>query len=180
MLSQAPTTFAERMLTTPSWGSSIRRLVQWSHAILASAKSVVPSTTSDRGRDRVVTWLRDRELTWAKSRLEQQLAKIIETANGHRAQGLPSGSPVYVALHLQANRQIDDFCAKHGVERLAVEQGVPVLRDLEALTRAPSLVARLFKGLAILIAGIIGAIAIGCAGGLIAAGYHWVEHLLTG
>ena len=42
-----------------------------------------------------------------------------------------------------------------GVERLAVEREVPVLRDLEALTHAPSLVARSAKGLCILIAGII-------------------------
>jgi hypothetical protein len=165
------------MLPPANW-SSIRKLVLWSQAILTSAKSMLPPTTWDRGRDRVLCWIKDRQSTWAKSTLEQQLARIIETANGHQAKGLPSGSPVYVALHKQANLKIDDFCAKHGVERLAVEQEVPVLRDLEALTRAPSLAVRLTKCLAILIAGIIGAIAVGCAGGLVAAGYNWVVRLL--
>lgn len=166
------------MLPLQRWGSSVRRLVLWSQAVLASARSIVPPTIWDRGRDRVVGWVKDRELTWAKRTLEQQLARIIETANGHRAQGLPSGSPAYVALSQQANLKIDAFCAKHSVERLAVEQEVPVLRDLDALTRAPSLAVRLTKGLAIVIAGITGAIAVGCAGGLVAAGYHWVVRLL--
>ena len=166
------------MLPPRNWGSTIRKLVLWTHAILASAKSIVPPAIWDRGRDRVVSWVKDRELAWAKSTLEQRLARIIETANGHQAKGLPSGSPAYVALYQHANSKIDDFCARHGVERLAVEQEVPVLRDLEALTHAPSLVARLTKGLGILIAGIIGAIAVGCAGGLVATGYHWVVRLL--
>jgi protein gp37 len=176
-LSQAITTSAKRLLPPANWGS-IRKLALWSQAILASAKSLLPPATWDRARDRVVGWVKDRELTWAKSSLEQQLARIIETANGHRAQGLPSGSPAYVALSQQANLKIDAFCAKHSVERLAVEQEVPVLRDLDALTRAPSLAVRLTKCLAILIAGIIGAIAVGCAGGLVAAGYNWVVRLL--
>jgi hypothetical protein len=176
-LSQAITTSAKRLLPRPNWGS-IRKLALWSQAILASAKSMLPPETWDRARDRAIGWVKDRELIWAKRTLEQQLARIIETANGHRAQGLPSGSPAYVALSQQANLKIDAFCSKHSVERLAVEQEVPVLRDLDALTRAPSLVARLTKGLAIVIAGILGAIAVGCVGGLVAAGYYWVMRLL--
>jgi hypothetical protein len=168
------------MLPPPNWGSIVRKLALWSQAILASAKSMLPPTIWDRGRDRVVGWLKDRELTWAKSTLEQQLARIIETANGHQAKGLPSGSAAFGALYQQATLTIDDFCARHGVERLTIEQEVPALRDLEALTHAPSPVARLTKGLGILIAGIIGALVIGCASGLVAAGYHWVVRLLIG
>ena len=107
------------------------------------------------------------------------MARIIETANAHEAKGLPHGSPAYVALQEHANRKIGDFCARHGVERLAIEQEVPVLRDLEALTQTPSLITRVAKGLGILLAGIIGAMAIGCAGGLVATGYHWIVRLLS-
>ncbi len=178
-MSQAITTSARRMLPSRNWGSTIRKLVLWTHAIVASAKSIVPPAAWDRGRDGVVSWVKDRELAWAKSTLEQRLARIIETANGHQAKGLPSGSPAYAALYEHANSSIDDFCARHAVERLAVEQEVPVLRELEALTHAPSPVARLAKGLGILVAGVIGAIVVGCAGGLASAGYHWVERLLS-
>jgi len=178
-LSQIPTTSAKQMLPAPGWGSTIRTLALWSQAALASAKSILPPTTWDRGRERIIGWIKDRELTWAKRRLEQQLARIIETANGHQAKGLPSGSPVYAALSQHANLKIDDFCAQHGVERLAIEQEVPVLRELEALTQAPSLVARLANGMGILIVGFIGAIVLGCAGGLVATAYHWVVRLLV-
>ncbi len=178
-MSQVITTSAKRMLPSRNWGSTIRKLILWTHAIVASAKSIVPPAAWDRGRDRVVSWVKDRELAWAKSTLEQRLARIIETANGHQAKGLPSGSPAYAALYEHANTRIDDFCARHGVERFAVEQEVPVLRELEALTHAPSAAARLAKGLGIFIAGVITAIGVGCAGGLIATGYHWVMRLLS-
>ena len=171
---------ANPTLRPPTWSSTLRKVALLSHAIVASAKSMVPPTIWARGRDRVVGWVKDRKLIWAKRTLEQQLARIVETANGHQAKGLPSGAPVYVALYQQANQKINDFCAEHRVERLTVEQEVPVLRDLEALTRASSLATKLNKGLAILIAGITGSMAIGCAGGLVAAGYHWVVRLLIG
>ena len=106
----------------------------------------MPPTIWDRGRDRVVGWVKDQALTRAKRTLEDQLARIIETANAHEAKGLPHGSPAYVALQEHANRKIGDFCAKHGVERLAIEQEVPVLRDLEALTQTPSLITRVGQG----------------------------------
>jgi hypothetical protein len=168
------------MLPPPNWGSIVRKLALWSQAILASAKSMLPATTWDRGRDRVVGWIKDLELTRAKSALEQRLARIIETANGHQAKGLPSGSPAYAALYRQANVTIDDFCARHGVEHLTIEQEVPALCDLEALTHAPSPVARLTNGLGILIAGILGALVVGCASGLVTTGYHWIVRLLVG
>jgi hypothetical protein len=179
-LSQTITTSAKRMLLPPNWGSTIRKVALLGQAVVASARSMLPPTVWAGGRDWVLGWFKERKLTWAKRTLEQQLARIIETADGHQAKNLRSGSPAYVALYQQANLKIDDFCAKHGVERLAIEQEVPVLRELEALTRAPFLAARLAKGLAILIAGIIGSFAIGCAGGFVAAGYHWIVRLLIG
>jgi hypothetical protein len=178
-LSLAITTSAKPTLRPTIWRAALRKLALLGHAVMAS-KSMVPPTIWGRGCDRVVGWIKDVELSRAKAALEQQLARIIETANGHQAKGLPSGSPVYMALSEQATLTIDDFCARHGVERLTIEQEVPALRDLEALTHAPSLVARLTKGLGILFAGIIGALVIGCASGLVTTGYHWIVRLLVG
>jgi hypothetical protein len=178
-LNPAIATSAKPMLPPTIWRTTLRKLALLSQAIMAS-KSMVPPTIWGRGCDRVVGWIKDMEVTRAKSALEQRLARIIETANGHQAKGLPSGSPAYGALYQQANLAIDEFCAGHGVERLAIEQEVPALRDLEVLTHAPSPVARLTKGLGILLAGILGALVIGCASGLVTTGYHWIVQLFVG
>ena len=169
----------KRMLPSTPWAATVSKLALLGQAILTSAKSTLPPTIWDRGRDRVVGWVRDQARTRAKRTLEDQLARIIETANGHTAQGPPPGSPVYLARQEHAQREIGDFCAKHGVERLVIEQEVPVLRDLEAMTQTPSLITQMAKGLGILFAGIIGAVAIGCAGGLVATGYHWIMRLVS-
>jgi hypothetical protein len=168
------------MLPSTAWGVTVSRVALWGQALLASAKSTLPPTIWDHGRDRVVAWVKDQALTRAKRTLEDRLASLIELANGHQARGLPPGSPAYLALHVHADRAIADFCAKQGVERLAVEQEAPALRDLEALTQPPSVGTRVAKGLGILLAGILGAIAIGGAGGLVATGYRWIVRLFGG
>ena len=104
-------------------------------------------------------------------------ARIIETASGHQAKGLPAGSPAYVGLHRDATLSIEAFCASHGVARSTVEQEIPALRDLESLTRAPTPAARVVKSRGMLIVGIDVAIVTGCVGGLVAAGYHLVARL---
>lgn len=170
-------TSVKRLLPSTTWAAAVSKAAVLGQAILSSAKSTLPPTSWERGRDQVVRWVKDQAQTRAKRTLEDQLARIIETANGHKAQGQPHGSPVYLALQEHANRKIGDFCARHGVERLAIEQEAPVLRDLESLTHAPSLITRVAKGLGILLAGIIGAMAIGGAGGLVATGYHLIMRL---
>lgn len=167
----------KRILPSRTWAATVTKVAVLGQAILTSAKSTLPPTIWDRGRDRVVGWVQAQALTRAKRALEDQLARIIETANAHEAKGLPHGSPTYRALQEHADRKIGDYCTRHGVDRLAIEQEVPVLRDLEALAQTPSLITRVAKGLGILLAGIIGAMAIGCAGGLVATGYHWVMRL---
>jgi len=172
-------TSVKRILPSTTWAATVAKVAVMGQAILTPAKSTLPPTIWDRGRDRVVRWVKDQALTRAKRTLEDQLARIIETANAHEAKGLPAGAPAYRALQEHANHKIGDFCTRHGVDRLAIEQEVPVLRDLEALTQTPSLITRVAKGLGILLAGIIGAITIGCAGGLVATGYHWIVRLLS-
>ena len=47
-----------------------------------------------RGISTVNLWRRHQD----QNALERSLARIIETANGHRAKGLPKGSPAYIVL----------------------------------------------------------------------------------
>jgi hypothetical protein len=114
-----------------------------------------------------------------KTVLEHELARIIETANGHEAKHLPRGAPAYVALYQQANTTIDAFCVKHRVDRLSIERDAPVLRELEQLTHPPPPGAAAVKGLGMVVATVFGAILLGCASGLVSAGYHWMVSLLV-
>ena len=48
--------------------------------------------------------------------LERALAQIIETANGHRAKGLPKGSPAYIVLRDNAKAKVKVFAMKWDVD----------------------------------------------------------------
>ena len=139
----------------------------------------LPPTVFDRAVDKVVISFKDWRFNRAKAALEHELARIIETANGHQAKHLPTGAPAYVALYQQANLKIDAFCTKHRVERLSIERDAPVLRELEQLTHPPPPGAAAVKGLGMVVATVFGAILLGCASGLISAGYHWMVSLLV-
>jgi hypothetical protein len=129
--------------------------------------------------DKVVVSIKDWRFNRAKAALEHELARIIETADGHQAKHLPRGAPAYVALYQQASTTIDAFCVKHRVQRLSIEQEVPVLRELEQLTHPPPPGAAAVKGLGMVAATVFGAILLGCASGLVAAGYRWIVTLLV-
>src|ERR1035438_405243 len=64
--------------------------------------------------------------------LESGLARIIDTANSHKAKGKVDGSAVYLALRDKASTKIGDFCTKHNLDRLAIEAQIPALADLQA------------------------------------------------
>ena len=59
--------------------------------------------------------------------LERALAQIIETANGHRAKGLPKGSPAYLVLRDNAKAKIKVFAMKWDVDITVVEAQAPAL-----------------------------------------------------
>jgi hypothetical protein len=128
--------------------------------------------------DRMTSKVGSKVKTWrfgrAKAKLEQQLARIIETANGHQAKRLPTGSAAYIELYRQANLTIDAFCTEQAVARLSIEQEVPVLRELEALTHPASPVAAGVKMAGAVLAIIVGALLVGCLSGLIVVGYHFL------
>jgi hypothetical protein len=139
----------------------------------------LPPTIFDRAVDKVAASVKDWRFNRSKAALEHDLARIVETANGHEAKHLPRGAPAYVALYQQASTTIDAFCVKHRVDRLSIEQEVPVLRELEQLTHPPPPGAAAVKGLGMVVATVFGAILLGCASGLISAGYHWMVSLLV-
>ena len=139
----------------------------------------LPPTVFDRAVDKVVLSFKGWRFHRAKAALEHELARIVETANGHQAKHLPPGSPAYVALYAQAMNTIDTFCAKHHVERLSIERDAPVLRGLEHLTHPPPPGAAAVKGLSIVVATVFGAILLGCASGLVSTGYYWMVSLLV-
>lgn len=145
----------------------------------ASAPLTLPPTIFDRAVDKVVISFKDWRFSRAKAALEHELARIVETANGHQAKHLPTGSPAYLALYQQARTKIDAFCAIHRVERLSIERDAPVLRELEQLTHPPPPGTAAVKGLGIVVATVFGAILLGCASGLVSTGYHWMVSLLV-
>lgn len=144
-----------------------------------STASSLPPSMWDRGYDRAVAWFKDRKVSRAKDKLERELFQIVNTANGHQAKGLPAGSPAYVELYRQATGKIDTFCTTHRVDRLSIEQQVPVLRELEQLTHSAPPGAMVIKGLGILGAAVVCTLLVGCASGLIVVGYAWMTHLLV-
>jgi Mlc titration factor MtfA (ptsG expression regulator) len=115
----------------------------------------------------------------AQGKLEHDLARIIETANGHHAKGQPKGSPVYFSLRDQANAKINAFCEKWTVERKVIEAQAPALKDLYTLTVADKQVSPLLKLLGMLLGGLLSLILIGMASGAIHAGHNWAFHLLS-
>jgi len=121
--------------------------------------------------------------SWRRSRdqdaLERSLARIIETANGHQAKGIPKGSMVYFALRDKADSKIDAFCRKWRVDRSVIEAEAPSLKDLHALCIADKQTPAAVKALACLLGGILTMLLIGAASGIIHAGHNGVLHLLS-
>jgi len=120
------------------------------------------------------SWRRSRE----QDALERSLARIIETANGHQAKGLPKGSMVYFALRDKAYAKIDAFCQKWSVERSVIEAEAPSLKDLSEMCIRDKQLPLAVKALACLLCGILTLLLIGAASGIIHAGHNGVMHLL--
>ena len=116
--------------------------------------------------------------TWRKSMdqnsLERALAQIIETANGHRAKGLPKGSPAYFVLRDKADAKIQAFARKWDVDIATIEAQAPALADLNSLCIPDKQVPAGLKLLAILIGAIVSLVLLGAASGLVHAGHDWV------
>jgi hypothetical protein len=111
--------------------------------------------------------------------LERALAQIIETANGHRAKGLPKGSPAYLVLRDNAKAKVKVFAMKWDVDITVVEAQAPALADLESLCIPDKQVPAGLKLLATLLGTILSLVLLGAASGLVHAGHDWVMRFVV-
>ncbi|MGB6827994.1 MAG: hypothetical protein WBE41_08135 [Terracidiphilus sp.] len=121
--------------------------------------------------------------TWRKrmdqNSLERALAQIIETANGHRAKGLPKGSPAYFVLRDKADAKIQAFARKWDVDIGTIEAQAPALADLDSLCIPDKQVPAGLKLLAALLGTILSLLLLGAASGLVNASHDWVIRLVV-
>ena len=121
--------------------------------------------------------------TWRKrmdqTSLERALARIIETANGHRAKGLPKGSPAYLVLRDEATAKVAVFARKWDVEIATIEAQAPALADLNSLCIPDKQVPAGLKLLAALLGTILSLVLLGVASGLVLAGHDWVMRFVV-
>jgi hypothetical protein len=121
--------------------------------------------------------------TWRKrmdqNSLERALAQIIETANGHRAKGLPKGSPAYFVLRDKATAKVEVFARKWDVDIATIEAQAPALADLDTLCIPDKQVPAGLKLLAALLGTILSLVLLGAASGLVHAGHDWVMRLIV-
>jgi hypothetical protein len=121
--------------------------------------------------------------TWRKcmdqNTLERALAQIIEAANGHRAKGLPKGSPAYFVLRDKAYAKIRAFARKWDVDIATIEAQAPALADLNSLCIPDKQVPAGLKLLAALLGTILSLVLLGAASGLVHAGHDWVMRFVV-
>jgi hypothetical protein len=123
-----------------------------------------------RGISTVNLWRRHQD----QNALERSLARIIETANGHRAKGLPKGSPAYIVLRETADARIQVFAMKWGVDIAIIKAQAPALADLDSLCVPDTQIPAGLKLLVGLLGMIISLVLLGAASGLVHVGHDWV------
>jgi len=147
------------------------------------SKSTVetPGCWADRLMSKARSWGRNGVSSvnlWRKRQdqdaLERSLARIIETANGHRAKGLPKGSPAYVVLRAKADATIQIFASKWGVDIAIIRAQAPALADLDSLCVQHRQLPAGIKLLVGLLGLIVSLVLLGVASGLVHAGHDWV------
>ena len=150
--------------------SIVEAPVFWTDRLLSKARSW--------GRNGICSfklWRRHQD----QSALEKVLARIIETANGHRAKGLPKGSPAYVVLCDKADAEIQGFASRWNLDIASIEAQAPALADLRGLCIPDKQVPTGLKVVFGLLGLIVSLLVIGATSGLIHAGHNWVMHFAT-
>jgi len=128
-----------------------------------------------RGISTVNLWRRHQD----QNALERSLARIIETANGHRAKGLPKGAPAYIVLRETADAKIQLFSTKWSVDVAAVKAQAPALADLDSLCVPDKQIPASLKLLAALLGMIVSLVLLGAASALVHAGHDWLMRLVV-
>ena len=130
-------------------------------------------------RNRVLDSIGNWQMHRDQNSLEKALARIIETANGHQAKGLPKGSPAYVVLNRLAKAKIDDFCCKWSVDICDIEAEAPALKELYALAIPDRQIPPFIKLIAAFTGGILFLFLIGAGSGVVSVAHNFVMHLFA-
>jgi hypothetical protein len=118
-------------------------------------------------------------LGWHWRRLKWTVVAASEAAQGHEANGLPPGSREFQTLYNEVANKIKDYSVESGDPLDTLNARLPALCALERLANPTPTVPRNKAGLTfgILIAAVLGPIAIGALIGLGAGMAHWIAHL---
>src|SRR5438552_767297 len=104
--------------------------------------------------------------------LEGNLAALTEAARGHKAQGDPAGSAVYVVLHREALILTSAYSRRWGTDTEHLYAELPGLAMLRQLSQPKSFSRPLLTAVLIAIGGMLAAFTIGLAGAFMRAGYN--------
>lgn len=113
---------------------------------------------------------------WDRRALEGKLALSINTMEGHKAAGLPTGHLYYQLLWENSRDSITEFCKKYGTSFAKVAMGVPMLREMENLAKKNGEPSRILPiGIGIVLAAISGTVVLAMCHNLYAYLIHWVR-----
>ena len=109
-----------------------------------------------------------------RRQLESNLAVLVQAANGHEAQGVPSGSPVFVLLLEQSQQLVNAYCERRQITPDQLSAELPALGKLRQLAQPASPHPQAAKSLLAVAAAMLLSFLLGIAGGLMRLGYHLI------
>jgi hypothetical protein len=104
--------------------------------------------------------------------LEGNLVALTEAARGHKAQGDPAGSAVYVVLHREALLLTGAYSRRWGTDTERLYAELPGLAMLRQLSQPKTRSRSLLTAAVIVIGAMVLAFAVGLAGAFMRAGYN--------
>jgi hypothetical protein len=104
--------------------------------------------------------------------LEGSLAALIEAARGHKAQGRPAGSPVYVVLHRESLLLVEAYSKRWGTNLEQLYAEIPGFNMLRELARSRSRPSPLLTAVLVVIAVVGSAFVFGLVGAAMHLGYE--------
>jgi hypothetical protein len=119
------------------------------------------------------------KLGWHWRKLRWAVVAASEAAQGHEANGLPSGSKEFQTLFNEVASKVQVYSTESGDPLDTLKARLPALCALERLANPTPPVPRNKAGLTIgiLIAMLVGPIGIGALIGLGTGMAHWISHL---
>ncbi len=120
-------------------------------------------------------------LGWQWRRLRWAVVAASEAAQGHEANGLPSGSKEFQTLFNEVAGKVQEYSTESGDPLDTLKARLPALCALERLANPTPTVPRNKAGLTlgILIAAFLGPIVIGTLIGFGTGMAHWIAHLFA-